>query len=98
MPPPTEPNVAERMFRSTVCGSGLKWFRRLKNSVRNSNARFSLKRTDLCTEKSTISVPGSRTALVRGAVPNRPKGPGVKAAVLNHRFQRSEERRVGKEC
>src|SRR5258708_34741026 len=85
-PPPTAPNVAERMFKSTVAGSGLKLLNRLKNSVRNSNERASLIRNFLLTEKSTTAIPGNRIASVRGAVPNRPKGVCWKAPVLNQRF------------
>src|SRR5436309_2689473 len=84
-PPPTVPKVADRIFRSTVAGSGLKCFRRLKNSERNSSDARSLIRVDLVTEKSTFSIPGRRTAFVRGEVPNRPNGACVNAPVLNHR-------------
>src|SRR5262245_6261439 len=82
-----EPNVAERIFRSSVEGSGLKWFVRLKISVRNSRSRPSARRNVLFTEKSALAMPGSRMALVRGDVPKRPKGVSAKAAVLNQRFQ-----------
>src|SRR4029077_16086207 len=85
-PPPTMPNVAERLFKSNVAGSGLKFFRKLKNSERNSSDLVSVNRTDLLIEKSTFVMPGRRTASVRGEVPKRPNGACAKAAVLNHAF------------
>src|SRR4051794_40950553 len=84
-PPPTEPNVADRMFLSTVLGSGLKWLKRLKTSVLNSGRRRSLIGNDLFTEKLKLTSPGSRIAFVRGAVPNRPNGVCANASVLNQR-------------
>src|SRR5438128_2972060 len=81
-PPPIAPNVAERMLRSTVPGSGLKLLNRLKNSERNSNDRLSLKRMVFVIEKSTVPIPGSRIASVLGAVPNRPNGVCPKPPVL----------------
>src|SRR5438034_9349007 len=85
-PPPMAPKVAERILRSSEEGSGLKWFVRLKISVRNSRSRPSERRNVLFTEKSALPIPGRRMALVRGDVPKRPKGASTKAAVLNHRF------------
>ena len=61
-PPPTAPNVADRILRSTVAGSGLKWFVRLKNSVRNSMCRPSDIGKILLMEKSPLAIPGSRIA------------------------------------
>src|SRR6266545_7959797 len=83
-PNPTAPKKAERILRSTVPGSGLKWFVRLKNSARNSRRRCSESANVLLTEKSPLAIPGSRIALVRGDVPKRPKGASVNAALLNH--------------
>src|SRR4029434_373398 len=85
-PPPMLPKVGERRLRSTVCGSGLKWLKRLKISVRNSNERDSPNLNRLLTEKSELITPGRRIAPVRGELPKRPNGACANAAVLNHRF------------
>src|SRR5215210_7978585 len=93
-PPPIAPKVCDAKFKSTVCGSGLKWLKRLKISVRNSNSRDSPILNRLLTEKSKLTTPGRRMAPVRGEVPNRPKAGAAKAAVLNQRFQvRSSDER-----
>src|SRR5262245_46880427 len=85
-PPPMLPNVGACRLRSTVCGSGLKWLKRLKISARNSNERDSPTPNRLLTEKSALLMPGNRIAPVRGEVPKRPNGACTNAEVLNHRF------------
>src|SRR5438445_317173 len=86
-PPPTDPKVTNRTFKSRMAGSGLKLFIRLKNSARNSNERFSVNRNDLLSEKSTVPMPGRRTEAVRGVA--RAVGGGCRGAVggvgLSHR-------------
>src|SRR5262249_16301467 len=81
------PNVFEFRLRSTVVGSGLKWLKRLKISVRNSKRRNSPILICLLTEKSELMAPGNRIAPVRGEVPKRPAGARTNADVLNQRFQ-----------
>src|SRR5207247_2187243 len=56
-PPPTAPNVFERILRSTVPGSGLKWFVRLKNSVRNSRQPLLRERERLVDRKVSVGNP-----------------------------------------
>src|SRR5215510_13885810 len=82
-----EPNVCAFRLRFTDCGSGLKWLKRLKISVRNSKRRDSPILNCLLTEKSELMTPGNRIAPVRGEVPKRPAGADTNADVLNHRFQ-----------